>query len=107
MAICAFIDLLSLLPLYTIAVVWGKCRNWWLSPKINRTNLYTIAAIVIYLLLQRSTTVQGVYKIIQSALQLVYTLGDYSIAAGLENLHVEIGSLIRDMEPNKKSDSIL
>jgi hypothetical protein len=65
-----------------------------------------MAAMVIYLLLQRSTTVRGVHKIIQSASQLAHTLSNYSIAAGLENLHVEIGSLIRDIEPNKKSDSL-
>ena len=49
---------------------------------------------------------RGVHKIIRSASQLAHTLGDYSIAAGLENLHVEIGSLIRDIEPNKKSDGV-
>jgi hypothetical protein len=65
-----------------------------------------MAAMVIYLLLRRSTTVQGVHKIIWSASWLAHTLGDYSIAAGLENLHVEIRSLIRDIEPNKKSDSL-
>jgi F0F1-type ATP synthase membrane subunit a len=56
-AICAFIDLLNPLPLPAIAAVWGKCRNWWLSLKINGTNLYTMAVIAIYLLLRRSTTV--------------------------------------------------
>jgi hypothetical protein len=66
-----------------------------------------MAAMVIYLLLQRSTTMQVVHKIIRSASRLAHTLGDYSIAARLENLHVEIGSLIRDIEPNKKSDSVL
>ena len=49
---------------------------------------------------------RGVHKIIRSALQLAHTLSDHSIAAGLENLHVEIGSLIRDIEPNKKSDGV-
>jgi hypothetical protein len=105
-AICAFIDLLSPLPLHAIAVVWGKRRNWWLSPKVNGMNLCAMAAMVIYLLLRRSTTVRGVHKIIRSASRLAHTLGDYSIAAGLENLHVEIGSLIRDIEPNKKSDGV-
>jgi hypothetical protein len=38
---------------------------------------------------------QGVHKIIQSASWLVHTLSDHLIAARLENLHVEIGSLIR------------
>jgi hypothetical protein len=51
--------------------------------------------------------VRGVHKIIRLVLQLAHTLGDHLIAAGLENLHVEIGSLIRDIEPNKKSDSVL
>jgi len=50
--------------------------------------------------------VQGVHKIIRSASQLAHTLGDHSIAAGLENLHVKIRSLIRDMEPNKKSNGV-
>jgi hypothetical protein len=63
--------------------------------------------MVIYLLLQRSTTMRGVHKIIQSASQLAHTLGDYLIAVGLENLYVKIRSLIRDIEPNKKSDSVL
>ena len=65
-----------------------------------------MAAMVIYLLLRRSTTVRGVHKIIRSASRLAHTLGDHSIAAGLENLHVEIGNLIRDMEPNKKTDGV-
>ena len=47
---------------------------------------------------------QGVHKIIQSASRLAQTLGDHSRPAGAENLHVGIGSLIRDVEPNKKSD---
>jgi hypothetical protein len=50
---------------------------------------------------------QGVHKIIRSASRLAHTLGDYSIATGLENLHVKIGSLIRDIEPNKKSNGVL
>jgi len=48
--------------------------------------------------------VRGVHKIIRSASPLAHTLGNHSRAAGLENLHVEIGSLIRDVDPNKKSD---
>jgi hypothetical protein len=50
--------------------------------------------------------VQGVHKIIRSASRLAHTLGDHSIAAGLENLHVEIRSQNRDMEPNKKSGGV-
>jgi 2-oxoglutarate dehydrogenase complex dehydrogenase (E1) component-like enzyme len=46
-------------------------------------------------------TAQGIHKMIQSALQLVRTLGDHSRAADLEGLHLEIGSRIRDMELNK------
>jgi hypothetical protein len=46
-----------------------------------------MAAMVIYLLLRRSTTVRGVHKIIRLASRLAHTLGDHSIAAGLENLH--------------------
>jgi len=99
-AIYAFIDLSSPLPLHAIAVVWGKRRNWWLSPKINGTNLCAMAAMVIYLLLRRSTTVRRVHKIIRSASRLVHS--DHSRPAGLENLHVGIGSLIRAMEPNKE-----
>jgi hypothetical protein len=38
---------------------------------------------------------------IQSASRLVQTLGDHSRAAELENLRLEIGSRIRDMELNK------
>ena len=38
---------------------------------------------------------------IQSASRLARTLGDHSRAAELENLHLEIGSRIRDMELNK------
>ncbi len=38
---------------------------------------------------------------IQSASRLAQTLGDHSRAAELENLHLEIGSRIRDMELNK------
>jgi len=41
--------------------------------------------------------VRGVHKIIRSALQLAYTLSDHLIAVGLENLHVKIGSLIREI----------
>jgi hypothetical protein len=38
---------------------------------------------------------------IQSASRLAQTLGDHSRAVELENLHLEIGSRIRDMELNK------
>jgi hypothetical protein len=38
---------------------------------------------------------------IQSASKLASTLGDHSRAAGLENLCLEIGSRIRDIELNK------
>ena len=38
---------------------------------------------------------------IQSASRLAQTLGDHPRAAELENLHLEIGSRIRDMELNK------
>lgn len=38
---------------------------------------------------------------IQSASRLARTLSDHSRAAELENLHLEIGSRIRDMELNK------
>jgi hypothetical protein len=38
---------------------------------------------------------------IQSASRLAQTLGDHSRATELENLHLEIGSRIRDMELNK------
>jgi hypothetical protein len=38
---------------------------------------------------------------IQWASRLAQTLGDHSRAAELENLHLEIGSRIRDMELNK------
>lgn len=61
-----------------------------------------MAAMVIYLLLRRSTTVWGVHKIIWSASRLAHTLGDHSRPAGLENLHLKSGSLIRDTEPNKE-----
>lgn len=47
------------------------------------------------------TTARGIHKMIQSASRLVQTLGDHSRAAELENLHLEIGSRIRDMELNK------
>jgi len=47
------------------------------------------------------TTARGIYKMIQSASRLVQTLGDYSRAIELENLHLEIGSRIRDIELNK------
>lgn len=47
------------------------------------------------------TTARGIHKMIQSASRLVQTLGDHSRAAELENLHLEIGSWIRDMELNK------
>ncbi len=36
--------------------------------------------------------------------RLAHTLGDHSRRVGLENLHVGIRSLIRDMEPNKEGD---
>jgi hypothetical protein len=51
--------------------------------------------------------VRGVHKIIRLVSQLAHTLSDYLIVVGLENLHVEIGSLIREIEPNKKSDGVL
>jgi len=38
---------------------------------------------------------------IQSALRLARTLSDHSRAVELENLHLELGSRIRDMELNK------
>jgi hypothetical protein len=38
---------------------------------------------------------------IQSASRLARTLGDHSRAVELENLHLELGSRIRDMELNK------
>lgn len=44
-----------------------------------------------------------VHKIIRSASRLAQTLSDHSSVAGPESL-VEIGSLIVNMEPNKKSD---
>jgi len=47
------------------------------------------------------TTARGIHKMIQSASRLAQTLGDHSRAAELENLHLEIGSRIRDMELNK------
>lgn len=47
------------------------------------------------------TSAQGIYKMIQSASRLAQTLGDHSRASELENLHLEIGSRIRDMELNK------
>jgi hypothetical protein len=48
-----------------------------------------------------STTAREVHKMVQSASRLAQTLGDHSRAAELENLHLEIGSRIRDMELNK------
>jgi hypothetical protein len=48
-----------------------------------------------------STTARGIHKMIQSASRLAQTLGDHSRAAELENLHLEIGSRIRDIELNK------
>jgi hypothetical protein len=47
------------------------------------------------------TTARGIHKMIQSASRLAQTLGGHSRAAELENLHLEIGSRIRDMELNK------
>jgi hypothetical protein len=47
------------------------------------------------------TTARGIHKMIQSASRLAQTLGDHSRATELENLHLEIGSRIRDMELNK------
>jgi len=47
------------------------------------------------------TTAQGIHKMIQFALRLANTLNDHSRAADLENLCLEIGSRIRDMELNK------
>ena len=46
-------------------------------------------------------TARGIHKMIQSASRLARTLGDHSRAAELENLFLEIGSRIRDMELNK------
>jgi len=46
---------------------------------------------------------QGVHKIIWLALRLTHTLSNYLIAAGLENLHVKIRSLIRDIEPKRRA----
>ncbi|KAH8587971.1 hypothetical protein B0O99DRAFT_731242 [Bisporella sp. PMI_857] len=48
-----------------------------------------------------TTTAQGIHKMIQLASRLARTLGDHSRAIELENLHLEIGSRIRDMELNK------
>jgi hypothetical protein len=48
-----------------------------------------------------TTTAQGIHKMIQSASRLARTLGDHSRGIELENLHLEIGSRIRDMELNK------
>ncbi|KAL5330312.1 hypothetical protein ACEPPN_003838 [Leptodophora sp. 'Broadleaf-Isolate-01'] len=47
------------------------------------------------------TTARGIQKMIQSASRLAQTLGDQSRASELENLHLELGSRIRDMELNK------
>lgn len=47
------------------------------------------------------TSARGIHKMIQSASKLASTLGDHSRAAELENLCLEIGSRIRDMELNK------
>jgi predicted GNAT superfamily acetyltransferase len=51
--------------------------------------------------------VQGVHKIIWLASRLAHTLSNHLIATRLENLHVKIRSLIKDMEPNKKSNNVL
>ncbi|RDL40953.1 uncharacterized protein BP5553_00932 [Venustampulla echinocandica] len=48
-----------------------------------------------------STTARATYDMIQSASRLAQTLGDHTRAAELENLQLEIGSRIRDMELNK------
>jgi hypothetical protein len=48
-----------------------------------------------------STSARGIHKMIHSASRLAQTLGDHLRAAELENLHLEVGSRIRDMELTK------
>jgi hypothetical protein len=43
-----------------------------------------------------------IYASAESPCLTAHTLGDHSRPAGLENLHVGIGSLTRSMEPNKE-----
>ena len=47
------------------------------------------------------TSARGIHKLIHSVLRLAKVLGDFSRAALLEDLHLEIERRIRDMELNK------
>jgi hypothetical protein len=64
-AICASTALLSSLPLHAVAVILGKRRGCWPSININGTNLYVMAAMVVYLLPRRPTIARRAYKMIR------------------------------------------